>query len=52
MASATQVSDDSVTSESNSETNLPTVPTICTIPTENTNTGTILHYDVNNDWPS
>jgi hypothetical protein len=52
MASATQVSDDSVTSESNSETNLSTVPTICTIPTENTNSGTILHYDVNNDGPS
>ena len=54
MASATQilVSDDSVASENNSECALPTIPTILTIsniPTENVNTGTILHYDVNND---
>ena len=55
MASATQVSDDSVTSGNNSECSLPTIPTvhpICTIPTVATNTGTILHYDINNDAPS
>ena len=49
------VSDDSVTSENNSECALPTIPTVPTtsnIPTEDTNTGTILHYDVNKDVPS
>ena len=46
MASATQVSDDSVTSENNSEC------TIHTIPTVPTNIGTTPYYDVNNDDPS